>query len=303
MTKKILITGGSGLLGCTISKLAARKFDVYATYNRNKIEMDNVSFFKADLTKRDDADKIKDIRPDIVVHCAAMTNVDYCEGHADEARSHNVDASVYVAEAAKACGAYLVHISTDSVFDGEKGGYSEIDEPRPINTYGKTKLEAERQVAALCPGSCIVRTNFYGWARGEKLSLAEWMINKLKNGEELQGLEDIYFSPILVNDLVGILLDLQLNGYKGIINIAGSETCSKLEFARRIARIFGFDSGLIKPVSIKNIGLKAPRGKDTSLNVSKAAGFIKKRLPGIDEGLKEMKTLYDKGYVKELRHG
>lgn len=301
--KKLLITGGSGLLGSNLSKLAASEFDVYATYNKNEVRMNNVIFFQLNLTKKEDFIKIEEINPDLIIHCAALTNVDYCEGHAEEAYNQNVIASINIAETAKKTGAYLIYISTDSVFDGEKGDYRENDIPKPINIYGKTKLEAEQRILSIWPHSCVVRTNFYGWNKIDKFSLTEWVLNKLTNNEKLPGLEDVYFSPILVNNLTRVLFKLEEKEYEGTLHIAGSESCSKLDFAYKIAEVFGLDSSLINPISICKLGLSAPRGKNASLNVSKAGKILKEDLPGIEEGLKEMKKLYEEGYVKELKYG
>jgi len=300
---KIFISGGSGLLGSNIAKMAISKFNVYASYNKNKVSMENVHFFQVDLTKKEQFAKIKQINPHFIIHCTALTNVDYCEEHPNEAYNQNVLASINVAEAAKETRAYLVHISTDSVFSGEKGNYKEDDMPNPINIYGRTKLEAEQKILSIHSHSCIVRTNIYGWNKRNKFSLAEWMLNKLINNEELPGLKDVYFSPILVNDLAKALFKLHEKNYKGIINVAGSESCSKLDFAYRIAEVFTLDKGLIKPVSIHELGLKALRGKNTSLNVSKAEKILKARLPKVKDGLKEMKKLREEGYVEELKYG
>jgi dTDP-4-dehydrorhamnose reductase len=299
---KILITGGSGLLGSNIAKLAATKFDVYATYNKNEVKMKSVHFFHADLTKKEQLVKIEQISPDFIIHCAAVTNVDYCESHPNVAYDQNVLASVNMAEIAKKIGAYLLHVSTDSVFDGTKGNYKEEDMANPINIYGRTKLEAEQKISSILSHSCIVRTNFYGWNKRDKFSLAEWMLNKLTNNEELSGLKDVYFSPIFVNGLVELLFKLQERKYKGIIHIAGREACSKLDFAYILAEVFDLDRGLIKPVSILELGLKAPRGKNISLNVSKAEKKLKVLLPTVKEGLEEMKKLREEGYVKELKY-
>ena len=300
---KIFITGGSGLLGSNIAKLAASKFHVYSAYNKNKVSMRGVHFFQIDLAKKDNLNKIKEICPDFIIHCAALANVDYCEEYPDEAYKQNVLVSGYIAETAKEIGSRLIHISTDHVFNGEKGDYKESDPPNPINIYGKTKLESEQKVLSIYPGACVVRTNIFGWNKIARLSLAEWMIDKLTNNKELPGLKDIYFSSILVNNLAEILFKLQEKKYEGIIHITGSESCSKLDFARKIAEVFNLDKSLIKPVSIRDIGLKAPRGKNTSLNVSKAKRVLKECLPGIEENLKEMKSLLEEGYVKELKDG
>jgi len=299
---KIIITGGSGLLGSNIAKFAASEFEVYATYNKNEVSMKDVHFFQADLTKKEELVKIEHINPDFIIHCAALTNVDYCEDHPDEAYTQNVLTSVNIAEISRKIDAYLIYISTDSVFDGEKGDYKEDDTPNPINVYGKTKLKAEQTIPSVHTHSCVVRTNIYGWNKRDKFSLTEWMLNKLINNEKLPALKDIYFTPILVNDLTEVLFKLREQEYEGIIHIAGCESCSKLYFAYMIAEVFGLDKGLIKPISIHKLGLKAPRGENTSLNVSKAEKILKERLPKVKDGLKKMKKLHEERYVEELKY-
>lgn len=301
--EKLLIAGGSGLLGSNIAKLATSKFDVYATYNKNEVGMKNVYFLQIDLTQKEQLVKIEQIKSDFIIHCVALTDVDYCEEHPYEAYNQNVLTSINIAEVAKENGAYLIHISTDSVFDGTEGNYKQDDIPNPVSIYGKTKLEAEQRISSIHSHSCIVRTNIYGWNKRDKFSLAEWMLNKLTNNEELPGLKDIYFSPILVNDLAEALFKLQERKYQGIIHVAGSETCSKLDFAYMIAEVFALDKSLIRPVSIHELGVKAPRGGNTSLNILKAEKILEEHLPGAREGLERMKKLREEGYVDELKHG
>ena len=299
---RIVITGGSGLLGSNISKLSTSKFDVYSTYCKNEVSMKDVHFFQCDLTKKENLIKIEQIGPNFIIHCAALTDVDYCEEYPNAAYKQNVLASINIAEAAKQTRSHLIFISTDSVFNGEKGNYKENDTSNPINIYGKTKLEAEKKILSIYPRSCIVRTNIFGWNKIYKFSLAEWMLYKLTNNKEMPGLNDIYFSPILVNHLVKILFELHEKKYEGIVHIAGSESCSKLDFAYKIAEVFNLDKNLIKPVSIHKLQLKAPRGKNTSLNVSNAERILETRLPGIKESLEEMKRLREEGYIKRLKH-
>ncbi len=300
---KILITGGSGLLGSNMARLAVSSFDVYATYNTHKVALKDVHFFHADLTQKEDINKIKQIKPDVIVHCAALTNIDFCEEHPSAAHVNNVLASSSLAEAAKEIKAYMIYISTDCVFDGEKGDYREDDLTNPINVYGKTKLEAERKVMSIHPSSCVVRTNIFGWNKLNKFSLAEWMIDKLAQGKELPGFKDVTFSPILVNDLTEILFKLYEKKYVGILHVGGSDACSKLEFAYMIADIFGYDRKHIKPVNYSDGGLKAPRGKNLFFNGSRVQTVLSQKLPDIRSGLQRMKQLQDSHYVDGLKNG
>jgi dTDP-4-dehydrorhamnose reductase len=299
--ERIVITGGSGLAGANIAKTLVSKFEVYGLYNTNKVEMKGVDFRQVDLSRENELEVVSELGPSVIIHCAAFANLDGCEQDPDRAYRDNVVASINIAQTAKKVGAYLIHISTDSVFDGERGVYRESDGVNPINVYGRTKLQAEREVQRICPDCAVVRTNFYGWNKREKLSMAEWMLDKLEKGQKLTGFKDVYFSPLLVNDLAEALAELYERRYAGVIHIAGGQTCSKLEFAYLTAKVFGFKENLIEPISVEDLNLPAPRGKNISLNVSKAQNLLRTRLGGAEEGLKKMKYLRESEYVEELK--
>ena len=301
--EKILVTGGSGLLGSNVAKIASADYKVCGVYWKNKVSIKGVDFVQADLTNKEDVENLKGYCPDYIVNCAALINMDYCEEHAKQAYRENVLSAGLVASAAEELDARLIHISTDAVFDGLKGDYNEGDTANPISVYGKTKLEAEKEVLDACPGSCVVRTNIHGWNKIEKNSLSEWMIDKLKKKEELPGFEDAYFSPIFANDLASALLILLEKDCKGVLHVSGREPCSKLSFARIIAEVFDLDDSFIRPVKMEDVKLKAPRGRNMSLNVSKAEKILGRILPNAKEGLEHMKEAYDRGYVKELKDG
>src|SRR3989338_1141605 len=142
--KKLLVTGGSGLLGAAIVYELHKYFEVYATYHNNQITSKHASCIKLDLTNKDEAERlIEKIKPDIIIHTAAMTDVDLCELKPELAKKINVGATEHIANACKKEGIKLVHISTDYVFDGEKGNYKESDRMNPVDIYAKTKAEAE----------------------------------------------------------------------------------------------------------------------------------------------------------------
>jgi len=303
MLKRLLITGISGLLGSNIAKAARDRFKTFGIYHNQPFRMRDVECLQVDFSKTKNVEGLESIFPDFIIHCAALTNVDYCEEHPGEARRINAIASAFVARQAEQTGAHLIHISTDSVFDGTRGNYTEKDVPNPINIYAETKLEAEQEVMSILPTACIVRTAIYGWNYQKKFSLAEWMIHKLSQREKLRAFKDVLFSPILANDLAEILFKLEEKKYAGTIHIAGRETCSKFEFAKSIAKIFNLDRTLIEPISIDQLKLKALRGKNNSLNVSRAEQILNMKLPTIEDGLKKMRELKLKDFIWELRNG
>jgi dTDP-4-dehydrorhamnose reductase len=299
--KKIFITGGSGLLGSNIIKLASEKYTIYGSYNKHKICFHNIPLLHIDIMNKKQLNVIVKIKPDCIIHCAAIVNIDECEKNPEFAYQQNVQGTENIVEVAEAVDSFLIYISTDAVFDGKKGNYSEEDSPNPINVYGETKLKAEQIVQKSSCKSCIVRTNIYGWNKLEKLSLAEWMIYQLENNKVLYGFIDVQFTPILVNNLSEMLFEIYEKKIQGILNVAGLESCSKFEFAKKIANVFQLNKNLIKPVSIDTVDLIAIRGKNLSLNTKKIQSLLKTPLYNVEEGLCEMKKLRDIGYLSELK--
>lgn len=297
---KILITGADGLLGSNLCTMYSKEHEVYAT-DVVSPSIPRCLNYKLDILDKEDLKIIEEKRPDILVHCAALVDVDYCEQHPEEAEKTNSLGTKNIAEAARKSRSYLVHISTDAIFDGIAGDYREESCPNPLNTYGKTKLNAEHNVQQMGTDYIIIRTNIYGWNRKDKYSLAEWMLSKLEKLEKLPAFRDIYFSPILVNNLGEAILELHNLRYKGILHIAGSESCSKLDFAKTLARIFNLDHRLIEPISIDDLNWRAKRAKKMTLNTERARCLLKTKLLNIKGGLKEFKELRDKGFIKKLR--
>lgn len=301
--ERILITGGSGLLGSNIAKIATSHYEVYSIYNKNPVKIKDVQFLKSDLSNENQLKKIENINPDFIINCAALTDVDFCEKHPNETYRQNVKTSNNVAKISEKIDAKLIHISTDAVFNGSDGNYAEEDPPDPVNIYGKSKLKAEEVIGSINHDSCIVRTNIYGWNIRNKFSLAEWIINTLKKHESLNGFHDVFFSPIFVNDLTMILFDLKKIDYSGIIHIGSSDCISKLSFAFLVAEIFDLDKELITPISIEDLKLETKRPKKTCLDVNKARNILNKHIIPVKDGLFHMKEKLDYGYVKELKNG
>ncbi len=299
----ILVTGASGLLGANLV-LAARSdgVEVTAAYHHHPVHFPGVRVVEVDLGDPAALEgMVSGLRPDWVVHCAAATDVDWCEAHPAEAERVNAEASGALAEAAAAAGARFAYISTDAVFDGSRGGYDESDDPAPCNVYGRTKRDGERLVQRAQPSSLVVRTNLYGWNVQPKASLGEWILERLEAGETVPGFEDVVFTPTLADRLARDLLDLMAAGQKGMFHVAGSEALSKYEFARRVARAFGFEPDRVRPVPLRSSSLKAPRPLNTSLRTEKAAKALGRGMPTADEGVREFKADRDSGYVDRLR--
>lgn len=299
----ILVTGASGLLGSNILlRAVAAEREVAGICHRHSVRVPGADCYSVDLTDFAATRKfIVGLRPYSIIHCAAATNVDWCEDHAEEARRINVSASAFLAQLAREIDASFIQISTDSIFDGERGNYSEADTPRPINVYAGSKWRAEQEVLAKHPSALVIRTNFYGCNVRSKPSLAEWILNGLREGVTVLGFTDVFFCPMLAGHLAEIVLQMLDRQLYGVYNVVGSERLSKYQFALRIAALFGFDSEQVVPTSIAEAKLRAPRPMDTSLETEKIGRALGRAMPDVDSGLRRFKALHEELHAQDLQ--
>lgn len=289
--EKILITGGSGLLGSKLAKLASEEFEVVATYNKHFVKTE-YRLIPLDITKNREVDRIfRDEKPDLVVHTAALTNVDYCEDHREEAWKINVKGTENLAWACKKIGAKITYISTDFIFDGGKGMYKEGDPVHPVDYYGATKFEGEKVIENLNVDHIIARVSvLYGWNIQNSLNFVTWIINALKQGRQINIVTDQYVSPTLADNAAEAIIKLIKKNVEGIFHTAGSERINRYDFALKIADVFNLDNGLINPIMSEELKQKAKRPKDSSLDVGKVEK-IGIKLFSVEEGLTQMKRL------------
>ncbi len=276
---KILVTGASGLLGSKlVPLLLERGHEVVALYHEHPLRLEHERLRKVRVDISDwvkTQDLILKERPDAIVHAAAYTNVDGCEENREKAWKINVEGTWSVTRAARVVNAYLVYISTDYVFDGEKGMYRETDTPCPVNYYGLTKLVGEAIVKTADILYCIVRPSAIYGVGGSKKSFAEYVVEKLRQGEEVKALVDQYVSPTyngLLAEAVAEIVELKP---LGVLHVAG-ERMNRYEFALKIAEALDLPKDLIKEARMEDMAAwKAKRPRDTSLDTSKARGLLK----------------------------
>ena len=302
-TRPIVITGASGLLGASlVLEARERGREVIAVSRRHPLRASGLRSVLVDVTDAAAlADALSGARPAWVVHCAAETDLERCEADEAACRRVNADAPRTVARWARGEGAGVVHVSTDAVFDGRRGGYAEADEPAPLSAYGRAKLAGERAVLEEAPDAIVVRTAIYGWNMLPKESLAEWFLGRLARTTRVRGWTDAFFTPILTTDLAQIVLDMTDRGLAGVYHVAGAERVSKHGFGVRIAEVFGLDPSLIEPSSVADAALRAPRGRDLSLSVAKAARALGRAMPGIDAGLHRFRRQREDGTLGRLK--
>ena len=267
---KILITGATGMLGRVLTQMLTqnRNFIIYAVSRSKQIECfenSKINWLNFDLTNLIELDnQISILRPDLIIHCAAIVNVDKCEEmklYIDNLNKGFIDVVVR-----KSSNSRFIYVSSDSVFDGLKGNYLELDKVNPLNYYAKSKVEGEEKLINSELDFLILRTNIYGYHAPKSTSLVEWAIDKLEKGEKIGGFCDVFFNPLYVSQLSDVIIKLIELEIKGVLNVASDSKLSKYDFLLEIAEVFGFDKKLIKKKSIKEIDFTAKRPENTTLN-------------------------------------
>lgn len=288
--KVIGVTGASGLLGSNIVKAAENSNKVVPTHNTRPLFTNSI---KLDVTDREEVFRvIIKLKPDVFVHTAAETNVDKCEVEKEKAWKVNSQGTKNIAEACNTIGAKLIYISTDYIFDGDKGFYREDDEAKPVNYYGLTKLKGESFVSEISKDYVIARASvIYGW-HPWKVNFATWVIESLRHGKQISIVDDHYNSPTLANNLAEALVEIIERDLSGVYHTAGSQRINRHVFAVKIAETFGLDSGLIKPVKMRELkSWIAQRPRDSSLCLNKAQKKMKTKFLNVQESLNLMKKI------------
>jgi dTDP-4-dehydrorhamnose reductase len=303
---RILVTGASGLLGLNLALSVAGQAGgshlVYGTVRDHPLKTDAFTAIQTDLRIPGAVERLlEQTQPDWVIHCAAMANVDACEADPEQARQLNSELPEILAMLVARGGARLAHISTDAVFDGQKGDYSEEDVPNPLGVYARTKLEGEYRVAAANPAAIIARVNLFGWSLSGSRSLGEFFFNNLSAGVRVRGFTDVFFCPLLANDIAPILLEMLGERLSGLYHVVSRECVSKYEFGVRIARRFNLDEGLMLPSSVAEGGLKARRSPNLTLRTDKLAAALGAPPPDLSTGIEGFYRLFQQGYPQYIK--
>lgn len=288
---KLLITGASGLYGSKLAELAiARNYEVYSGYSRDQPAYGTpIQFDISDKNRVEEA--FKKVNPEVVVHAAALTDVDKCEINKELAWKINVEGTINIVEAIKSSHAFLVYISTDYVFNGETGNYKETDRPDPINYYGLTKLKAEEVIDNLINECCIARGSIiYGSTPAAgKVNFALWVLNKLKRNEQIKIVTDQWNSPSLNTNLADMTLEIIERKLTGTFHLSGATRINRYDFAKLIAQTFNLDTNLMNPSTSAEFSWAAKRPRDSSLNTAKAQQTLKNKPLQIKQALERMK--------------
>jgi dTDP-4-dehydrorhamnose reductase len=244
---------------------------------------------------------VDDLKPQFVIHTAGLTNIEKCESAPDIAKYLNVQLAKNMAQACSASQVPLVHISTDHLFKGDEAYVDEETVLSPINVYAQTKAEAEQQVLDSHPNALVIRTNFYGWGTSYRKSFSDMVINTLRASIELILFKDVYYTPIIVEELILTLHELVARKATGIFNVTGDDRVSKYEFGLRLAESFDLDKMLIVPGLISDMPNLVRRPHDMSLSNKKVSQFLNRKIGGIPEHLEKLKVQEQAGIAKELK--
>jgi dTDP-4-dehydrorhamnose reductase len=260
---EFLVTGAKGLVGSEVVRLLGAQRRSVVGLTRKDVDLSDQAALLRILTS---------LAPKKIIHCGAMTAVDKAETQAELAWKTNVDATVTIASFAKASNARLIHVSTDYVFDGFRGSYTEGDPISPLGVYAKTKAVAELAVASLNPNFVIARTAVpYGKPGGSaRPDFVQWLRRELSEGRPVRVVRDQISNPTFVPNLSEMLVALAMGDVVGIVHTAGSVSLDRYSFATLVCQVFSLDSSLITPIVTKDLQQVAPRPLNASLNLSKA---------------------------------
>jgi dTDP-4-dehydrorhamnose reductase len=292
---KLLITGSNGLLGQSLVKQFINSHQVYgcdlAEENYNG-QFEAFAYTPLDLSNREHVQEyLNSVKPDVIINSAAYTDVDRSEDERERCWLVNVRSIEFMLEFLINESPLFVQISSDYVFDGKQGYYRESDETNPVCYYGQTKLAAEKVIRASRLNYIIARSQvLYGTGKKIRSNFALWVMEQLKNNKKIRVVNDQKGNPTLVDDLSEAIFRLLLQREYGLFHIAGSQICTRLEFARKIADIFELDQSLIEEIDSKALKQKAPRPMNSTFNLDKLSNTLD-WLPGDLKGsLEKLKS-------------
>ena len=290
---KILITGSNGLLGQKL--VAALRNDpevqLVATSrgaDRTPIPL-GLQYRSMDITVQAEVDEVfATTMPEVVIHTAAMTNVDACELDPAACQLQNVTATEHVVQAAKRHGCHFIHLSTDFIFDGMNGPYAEDDVPAPLSVYGHSKLDSERVVmeAGLAKWAIARTIIVYGIAEGlSRSNVVLWARSALEKGQPIKVVDDQWRMPTLAEDLADGCIRIAKRGATGVYNLSGPDGMSILELVQRVGAFFHLDTSVVTPVKSDSLGQPARRPPRTGFVLDKARRELGYAPHGFEEGL------------------
>jgi dTDP-4-dehydrorhamnose reductase len=290
--RKLLITGGSGMLGSHVAVQAIEQgWEVIATYSTHEVEILGCTLVRADIRSLPEIMRVVEaFKPEVLIHTAANAKPDLCEQHKGEAFASNVLGTQNVIAAAESVSAHLVHISTDLVFDGTRNPYQPAATPSPANYYGMTKLASETAILGSRLTWAIVRTSvIYGPRKFPNLeSPSDKLLVALTAGKPFRAYVDQYRPAIPVWNLADALLEIGDRHLTGVFHVVSPELSSRFQFAQRVAQVLGLDASLIEPMYMDTTPTIAHRPKLLALDTISTTQALRTHLLTLEDGIHEL---------------
>jgi dTDP-4-dehydrorhamnose reductase len=303
MKPHILIAGGSGLLGVNWAVQTRHLFRPILALHQREILISGVEICHIEFNSIHDITRqICESKPQIVINAAGLTNVDQCEKTPDLSKAINVDLAKNIASACNQLGVKMVQISTDHLFSGEMPMLDEQAPVNPLNVYGKSKAEAEKQILNVNSSALVIRTNFFGWGPSYRSSFSDFIIDTLVSKNKLTLFDDVFFTPIHTSTLIRIVHELVACDAKGIFNVVGDERISKKNFGQKIIKKFNLDAELVNTRSIKDEPLLAHRPADMSLSNHKLRRLLRKDIGDVDYQINRLHDELLNGLTSEIKN-
>lgn len=283
--KRILILGSTGLVGIPLTKLLKKKYKVFTTYHNKKDYDDSIKIDLLSIRSLEKAFQLS--KPDIVINlCGIYNNLDFCEKNKKLVMAINGRSLKTISQLANKYNSFLIGLSSDFVFDGKTGNYKENSNPSPINYYGKTKALGEKNIQENANDYCIIRTSMIYGKNLLRNTLADMILDEVKNGRELKLINDQFMTPTYLDNLCEMLNEIIDIKHRGIIHLSGPEKMSRYDFAKKLLRFSKFKGTCLKPVSRNEFDFSKKMPRDSSLNTQKAASILKTGPEKIEESIK-----------------
>lgn len=272
--RRILVVGANGMLGQKAVEFysALKDVELLATSVEDKFVFEELEYVQCDISNRNEIKKVVyDFCPDFIINAAAFTNVDLSETERELAWKINVKGVEYLAEASRVLDSHFIHISTDYIFDGKNGPYSENDIPNPLGYYARTKLASENVLKISGIKYTILRANvLYGTAKYSRPDFVKWVVDSLRAKKQIRIVDDQINNPTFIDDLVQAINRAIELGKEGVYNIGGSEFLSRYDFTLKIADFFNLDKNLITKIKTEELNQPARRPLKSGLITIKA---------------------------------
>ena len=289
---KICITGANGMLGEKCATMLSERYSVCASdIGDSLLYPIAIPYLQLDISDYNAMKRlIKKVNPDVIINCAAYTDVDGAEEHRESAWKVNVEGIENIVKAAEPLKSHIIHISTDYVFDGVNGPYSEEDEPKPINYYGETKLASEKVLEEYPFNWTIIRTNIiYGNSYNQKASFVNWVINKLQNNDKINIVNDQFGNPTWADGLAMAINKIIEKQASGIYHYGGADYLNRFEFTLKITDAYNLNNKNISKITTRSLGQLAKRPYKAVLISEKIANELGAKLFTIQEALNAIK--------------